>query len=161
MKRINREKRNIGGAVRRAGPSKAATLLTQRGLVKGTCLDFGCGFGTDADLFGWEKYDPFYFPRVVSGPYQTIVCINVLNAIIRKRRAEALRDIQSLLAEDGVAYLAVARNIPVSGKMCDMKRAQHYVQLNLPLVHEDKRFAIYSLRKNDSIVDSTKDFLNF
>ena len=52
--------KELGGAVRRETLSSGAQWLVNQQLVKGRVLDFGCGFGLDAEHFGWEGYDPCY-----------------------------------------------------------------------------------------------------
>jgi tetratricopeptide (TPR) repeat protein len=52
--------KELGGAVRRETASKTARFLDERRLLRGRVLDYGCGFGFDADHFGWEAYDPHY-----------------------------------------------------------------------------------------------------
>ena len=158
MARIDRAKRSLGTAVRRTGPSRPAELLVARGLAKGRVLDYGCGYGVDADTFGWEAYDPFYRPRPPTGPYDTVVCILVLNTLSRTNRAKLLARLRSLLAPDGRAYLAVARNVPVAGKLGIHHCLQHYVVLTLPVVFEDADLAIYVLQRDSVFEDRTKDF---
>ena len=41
-------------------------------------LDYGCGRGSDADLLGADKYDPYYFPERPTGKYDVILCTYVL-----------------------------------------------------------------------------------
>jgi hypothetical protein len=60
MARIARQKRWVGTALKRTSPSRAAVLLVSRGLVRGRTLDYGCGFGLDADTFGWDADDANY-----------------------------------------------------------------------------------------------------
>lgn len=158
MARIDRGKRAMGTAVKRDKPSQAAEVLVERGLTRGRVLDFGCGFGFDADHFGWDSYDPFYRPQEPEGTYDTIVCTLVLNALSRNNRAKALEKIRGLLAIEGVAYLGVARNVPVTGKMGVHHSLQNYVVLTLPVVFEDATLAIYALRKSDRYSDKTKDY---
>src|SRR4051794_25869501 len=93
MARIDRSKRAMGTAVKRDRPSQAAEVLGGKGLVRGRVLDYGCGFGFDADHFGWDSYDPFYRPREPEGEYDTIVCTLVLNALSRNNRARALEKV--------------------------------------------------------------------
>ena len=141
-------------------PSRSAQVLVARGLARGRVLDFGCGFGLDAETFGWDGYDPLYRPRDPTGPYDTIVCTLVLNVLSRGNRAKALRRIQDLLAPNGRAYLAVARNIPCTGKLGVRHCVQSYVVLLLRVVHEDADLAIYELRKDDIVDDRTRDFIS-
>jgi SAM-dependent methyltransferase len=157
--RIDRLKRSVGTATRRTAPSRAAQLLVSRGLIRGRVLDYGCGFGLDADTFGWEAYDPYYRPREPVGSYDTIVCTLVLNVPSRNNRAKVLRRIQALLAPDGRAYLGVARNLPETGKLGVRHCIQSYVVLSVPVVYQDLELAIYELRKDDTVVDRTRDFL--
>src|SRR5262245_42716335 len=103
MARIDRGKRALGGAIKRTKPSHAATVLVERGLVRGRRLDYGCGYGLDAATFGWEAYDPYYRPIAPAGPYDTIVCILVLSALSRANRARVVERIRALLAVDGRA----------------------------------------------------------
>ena len=128
----------MGTAVKRAAPSRAAQTLVARGLVRGRVLDYGCGFGLDAETFGWEAYDPYYRPEPPSGPYDTIVCTLVLNVLTRNNRAKVLRRIQALLAPDGRAYLGVARNLPETGKLGVRHCVQNYVVLSLPVVAPER-----------------------
>jgi SAM-dependent methyltransferase len=150
----------MGTAVRRNKPSQAAQILVARKLARGRVLDFGCGFGFDADHFGWESFDPFYRPQEPKGQYDTIICTLVLNALSRNNRAKVLEKIRGLLAPSGIAYLGVSRNIPVTGKMGVHHSLQNYVILTLPLVFEDAKLAIYAFRKQDRLVDKTKDYIS-
>jgi hypothetical protein len=158
--RIDRLKRSVGTAVKRTAPSRASQVLVARGLARGRVLDYGCGFGLDAEMFGWEAYDPYYRPREASGPYDTIVCTMVLNVLSRNNRAKVLRRIQGLLASDGRAYLGVARNLPETGKLGVRHCVQSYVILSLLVVHEDADLAIYELGKHDTVADRTRDFVS-
>jgi hypothetical protein len=84
----------------------------------------------------------------------------VLNALSRNNRAKVIEKIRGLLAPDGVAYLAVARNIPVTGKMGVHHSLQNYVVLTLPVVFADEKLAIYAFRKADQFHDKTKDYIS-
>ena len=50
--------KELGGAIRRETVSRTARFLEDRRLLRGRVLDYGCGFGFDADHFGWEAFDP-------------------------------------------------------------------------------------------------------
>jgi SAM-dependent methyltransferase len=160
MARIDRGKRAMGTAVKRNKPSQAAEVLVGQRLVRGRVLDYGCGFGFDADYFGWESYDPFYRPKEPDGEFDTVICTLVLNALSRNNRAKALEKIRRLLATNGIGYLGVARNVPVTGKMGVHHSLQNYVVLSLPLVFEDEMLAIYAFRKADEVKDKTKDHVS-
>jgi SAM-dependent methyltransferase len=125
--------------------------------VRGRVLDYGCGHGFDADRFGWDGYDPFYRPAAPTGQYDTILCTLVLNTLSRRNRARVLEHIRVLLADDGRAYLAVARNIRPEGKLGVNHCPQSYVVLTLPLVFEDVDLAIYVMTKSAAVEDRTRD----
>jgi hypothetical protein len=158
MARIDRGKRALGGAIKRSTPSRAATILVERGLAIGRALDYGCGYGLDAATFGWDAYDPYYRPAAPAGPYDTIVCTLVLNALSRNNRAKVLAHIQALLAEDGRAYLGVARDLPYTGKLGMHHSLQNYVVLTLPSVYVDAQLEIYRLSKTAPFADKTREY---
>ena len=158
MARIDRLKRALGTAVKRDKPSKSAEWLMSADLVKGHVLDYGCGFGFDADHFGWDSYDPFYRPTLPQGEYDTILCTLVLNALSRNNRAKAIERMRVLLTEQGIAYFGVARNLPVTGKMGVHHSLQNYVVLTLPCLFEDDQLAIYEFRKTSIYTDKTKEY---
>ena len=65
-----------------------------------------------------------------------------------------------MLTADGVAYLAVARNIPVTGKMGVHRSLQNYVVLTLPSVFADEDLEIYEFRQGSRFEDKTKDYVS-
>lgn len=160
MARIDRLKRCVGTALKRSSPSRAAQVLVDRGLARGRVLDYGCGFGLDADTFGWDSYDPYYRPGPPVGPYGTVVCTLVLNVLSRNNRADVLERIKDLLSPDGIAYVTVARNLPETGKLGIRHCLQNYVVLSLPRLYEDADVAIYVLRRTDHVEDQTRDFVS-
>ena len=160
MPRIDRSKRSLGTAVKRSKPSRCAEILTSLNLVKGKVLDYGCGFGFDADYFGWEAYDPYYRPVQPAGPYDTIVCTLVLNVLSSNNRVKVITHIRDLLSDEGKAYLAVSRNVPVTGKLGVNHSLQNYVVLTLPSVFNDDNLEIYELRKHTRFEDKTRDHIS-
>jgi 2-polyprenyl-3-methyl-5-hydroxy-6-metoxy-1,4-benzoquinol methylase len=126
--------------------------LHEQGLDAGTVLDFGCGYGMDADEFGWDKYDPYYEPRDLAalGPYDTVVCTYVVSAV-SEAVAESITDnIFRLLRQSGIAYFVVPRNLPKEGKLSGYaKRPQSNVVLKgegVTSVHlVEKEFEIYAV----------------
>lgn len=97
-----------------------ARYLLEKGLLKGTVLDFGCGFGKDAALLR-EKgldvigYDPYYFPNFPEAKFDTILCFYVLNVLFREEQANVLMQISHLLKAGGHAYFAVRRDLKAEG----------------------------------------------
>jgi len=157
MAKIDKQKRAWGGAIKRTQPSKAATIIAP--LVIGKVLAFGCGYGLDADHHGWDSFDPYYRSNKLNPPYGNITCIGVVNSLTRNNRAKVIVQIQSLLAVDGVAYLAVPRNIPRTGKLGIHHSLQNYVILTLPSVFCDEELEIYKLLKPDTFKDKTQDYM--
>lgn len=51
-------------AIRRKDISLPTKFLVKENLIKGMVLDYGCGYGFDADSLGFEKYDPRFFPQI-------------------------------------------------------------------------------------------------
>ena len=107
-----------------------------------------------------DAYDPYYRPAEPAGRYDTIVCTLVLNALSRNNRAKVLARIQALLAEDGQAYLGVARDLPSTGKLGMHHSLQNYVVLTLPSVYVDAQLEIYRLSKIAPFADKTRDYMS-
>jgi hypothetical protein len=160
MARIDKSKRALGGAIKRTKPSRAAAILVERDLIRDRTLDYGCGYGFDAATFGWDAYDPYYRPAEPIGSYDTIVCTLVLNALSRANRAQVLARIQTLLGDDGHAYLGVARDLPRAGKLGMHHSMQNYVVLTLPSIYADERLEIYQLTKTANYEDKTRDYMS-
>ena len=74
--RVNKTKVLIGGAIKRKNPSKASEILLKLNLLEKDVLDYGCGYGFDADYFKWDKFDPYYFGKYPDKKYNNIVCIH-------------------------------------------------------------------------------------
>ncbi len=149
--------KELGGAIRRQTVSKTAQVLRDQGLLRGRILDYGCGFGFDADHFGWEAFDPHYRQKVPEGLFDTIVCNHVANMLTRSSRRQLYRDVVARLAPGGKAYLSVSRKIPVGGKLAMRKRIQNYVVLTLPTVYRDDELEIYRLEPDSTLEDVTQE----
>jgi SAM-dependent methyltransferase len=149
--------KELGGAIRRETISKTARFLQEQRLLRGRILDYGCGFGFDADHFGWEAYDPHYRQKLPDGLFDTIVCNHVANMLTRDSRRELFTAIQALLAPHGKAYLSVSRKIPRAGKIAMRKRIQNYVVLTLPSLFRDDDLEIYRLEAGSPFEDLTQE----
>lgn len=149
--------KELGGAIKRETVSKTARFLDEHRLLRGRVLDYGCGFGFDADHFGWEAYDPQYRQKRPEGRFDTIVCNHVANMLTRASRQESFRAIQALLAPEGKAYVSVSRKIPKAGKVAVRKRIQNYVVLTLPSLFRDEELEIYQLEANSDFMDLTQE----
>ena len=149
--------KELGGAIRRETVSKTAWFLEEHRLLRGRVLDYGCGFGLDADHFGWETFDPYYRQKLPDGRFDTIVCNHVANMLTRESRQNLFRAIQVLLAVQGKAYVLVSRKIPRTGKIAMRKRIQNYVVLTLPPVFRDDELEIYRLEADSIFEDVTQE----
>jgi hypothetical protein len=157
-KRMNRVKVSLGGAIQRKTPSKASIIYKNLNILKGRILDYGCGYGLDAKVNNWESYDPYYNDVKLEGLFDTIVCTNVLSAVSSKIRIEIIENIRDLLKEDGCAYFAMPRNLPVKGKLSGYaRRPQNYVVLTLESIYKDNKIEIYKFKKFSKFVDKTKN----
>ena len=149
--------KELGGAIEHCKPSDAASWLVENKRIAGRVLDYGCGHGFDADHFGWLGYDPYYRQTAPTGTFDTIICNHVLNMLTSSSRATALNSIQTLLREDGTAWLVVPRNIPTNGKLGARKRIQNFVVLDLPSEFVNGQLEIYRLASGSRIVDKTNE----
>ena len=149
--------KELGGAIRRETVSQTARFLDERRLLRGRVLDYGCGFGFDADHFGWEAYDPHYRQKPPEGLFDTVVCNHVANMLTRDSRQELFRTLQALLAPQGKAYVSVSRKIPKAGKVALRKRIQNYVVLTLPSLFRDGELEIYRLEAGSAFEDLTQE----
>jgi Methyltransferase domain len=149
--------KELGGAVRRETVSRTARFLDEHRLLRGRVLDYGCGFGFDADHFGWEAYDPHYRQKLPDGLFDTVVCNHVANMLTRDSRQELFRALQALLAPQGKAYVSVSRKIPKAGKVALRKRIQNYVVLTLPSLSRDDELEIYRLEAGSDFEDRTQE----
>ena len=157
-RRMNRVKVYLGGAMKRKSPSKASILYQQLNILNGRILDYGCGYGFDAKKYDWDSYDPYYNDIKLEGKYDTIVCTNVLSAVSSKIRKEIIENIKELLSDDGNAYFAIPRNLPIKGKLSGYAmRPQNYVILSLPSIYKDNKIEIYKMNKNCEFKDTTKN----
>lgn len=149
--------KELGGAIRRETVSITAQVLQKRSLLQGRILDYGCGFGFEADHFGWEAFDPYYRQKAPEGVFDTIVCNHVANMLTRSSRHKLFQDIMALLAPQGTAFVSVSRKIPTSGKLAIRKRIQNYVVLTLPSVFCDAELEIYRLEPASAFEDLTRE----
>jgi len=154
--RVNKTKVLLGGAMKRKSPSKASLILQNLKILNDDVLDFGCGYGFDAEFYNWSKYDPCYHDIFPNKKFKNVICINVLNVVSKKIRKEIIQNMQELLEEDGIGYLCVPRNIPIKGKYSGFeRRPQNYVILSLHSIYKDKHIEIYELKNNSTYIDST------
>ena len=90
--------------------------LYNMGAIKGDVLDFGSGFGIDANFLqskniSCTNYDPHYFPNYPEQKFDTIICQYVLNVLLPEEQAKVLMSVSELLKPSGKAYFTVRRDL--------------------------------------------------
>lgn len=128
-------------AIQRTELSVPARYLLQHDLLKGRILDFGCGFGYDADElkrqgFDIVGYDYYYRPEFPEGKFDTIICTYVLNVLEPYAQAEVQMQISNLLAPKGKAYYAVRRDLKEEGFRLHAIHRQYTYQCNVVLPYK-------------------------
>jgi len=138
-------------AISRNKPSAPMRHLSKENLLVGRCLDFGSGKGFDADYYGMDKYDVYYWPIWPVGKYDTIACVYVLNVLPLVAQKKVMLSILDLLKVDGNAYVTVRRDVPILGT-----ETQSYVILNCPNIIKNKRYEIYRIGKEYKLEEMFK-----
>ena len=125
-------------AKRREKLSFPMNWLKKRNLLNGEILDYGCGFGTDAEIlssigYKIDKYDKYYFNDYPKKKYDTITCIYVLNVLEPIQQSKVLMQISELLKHGGKAYFVVRRDIRHEGYRLHKIHKKHTYQTNVKL----------------------------
>jgi hypothetical protein len=138
-------------AIKRKTPSRPARILRAMDLIKYPALDYGCGYGKDAEWLGCNGYDPYYHPTFAKRNYKTILCTYVLNVIeCEHARREILHDIDGLLHHDGCAYISVRTNKNNLKGLSKRGTWRGRIILDLPIVYRCSGLIICCLRKGES-----------
>jgi len=136
-------------AIARKKASAPLRYLEEKGLLRGSILDYGCGKGADYNHLckvGYKSmaYDPYWRPTDLAGlKFDTILCTYVLNVVGEDSGSEIINSIKSLLNKDGQAFLSVRRDIKKDGKTS--RGFQRNVKLDLEVVKEAGGYCIYRL----------------
>ncbi|WP_287545127.1 bifunctional class I SAM-dependent methyltransferase/HIT family protein [Paraprevotella sp.] len=125
-------------AIRQTTLSAPTRYLLQHGMLKGRILDFGCGFGFDADELkrqGYDiaGYDYYYRPKYPEGKFDTILCNYVLNVLEPYAQAEVMMNVTNLLHPYGTAFFAVQRDLKEEGFRLHAIHRQYTYQCNVHL----------------------------
>lgn len=131
--------------------------LMQQGLVTGRILDYGCGKCYTINPSHWHNYDPFHCPTTYwqwDNHYNTIICNYVLCTLPAEDRIVVLRNLQRLLASDGVAYVSVRNDRPKNGWGVSSRGTYQGRVRGLPLemIRSVKPYRIYRLTKETKLV---------
>lgn len=142
-------------AIARKKASVPVRRLVSDGRIVGRTLDYGCGRGKDSEYIGCDGYDPHYRPERPIGTFETIVCNYVLNVIeAESERAAVLRDIQSLLTDNGRAYITVRNDKGALNGYTSRGTWQGLIVLDLPVVYRCAGYVTYELRKRGRTIDT-------
>jgi len=101
-------------ALRRNKVSAPSKILFNEGVAPygSTVLDYGCGYGFDANTYGWDKYDPGFSLEMQYHSYRVIVCNYVLNVVDVRTADDIINHIKSLIHyTKGMAYITVRNDI--------------------------------------------------
>ena len=129
-----------------------ARLLFEKGLLKGSVLDFGCGFGKDVEVLKSRRvdisgYDKHYFPETPDQKFDTILCLYVLNVLLPEEQSLVLMEVSALLKRGGKAYFAVRRDLRSEGyrthKIHEKPTFQTNVILPFPTLFKNENCEIY------------------
>jgi len=132
-------------------------FLIKNGYLVGSILDYGCGkchlinnkhFNAD----GFDAHPSFPQSasiRINMGRYNTIICNYVLCVVPLEERLPILRTIQTLLTDNGTAYISVRNDKPKNGWGVSSKGTYQgrVRKLMLPLLYKNSQFRIYTLTK--------------
>lgn len=107
-------------AKQRDSPSLPVRMLFERGLLQGSILDYGCGYGRDVEFlrvkgFDAKGYDPHHQPEQPTRKFDTILCFYVLNVLLPDEQTAVIMDVTRLLKSSGRAYFVVRRDIKHDG----------------------------------------------
>ena len=135
-------------AMTRTKVSAPTSLLVENWFItpNDKVLDYGCGKGFDANTFGFDKYDPHFFPDLPNNKYDKIICNYVLNVVDEKTGYDILNNIRSHLNDFGVAYISVRRDVKIDG-ITKKGTFQRNVILPLQKIEENSNFCIYKLNR--------------
>jgi diadenosine tetraphosphate (Ap4A) HIT family hydrolase len=90
--------------------------LFNMGVIKGEVLDFGSGFGKDAEFLrskniSCTNYDPHHSPEYPIVKFDSILWHYVLNVVLPEVEAEVLMSVSELLKPTGKAFFTVRRDL--------------------------------------------------
>ena len=140
-------------------------ILLERNFLKGSILDYGCGFGKDVEElkslgFDIEGFDPYYQPEMNKEKHETIICNYVLNVLQVKEQAKVLFEVSRLLKMGGKAYFAVRRDVKKEGFRQHFVHKKYTYQCNVTLpfksIFQTENLEIYEYQHYTSINKSTK-----
>jgi 2-polyprenyl-3-methyl-5-hydroxy-6-metoxy-1,4-benzoquinol methylase len=136
-------------AISRKAPSAPMKYLHSAGLLNGKLLDYGCGKGFDADTFGMDKFDPFYFPNELQpNSFNTITCNYVLNVIENPvDREYVINQLLYLVKPEGTIFITVRADKKKLNGYTSKGTWQGFIELKYPILRQTANYITYILRK--------------
>lgn len=145
-------------AIARTSMSAPTKWLLNNDKLHGRIIDYGCGRGKDVEILSKKGYDISGYDKnhnpdhqlIQQQSYDIIICNYVFNVIGYKERKVILNNWKEILADDGVAYVAVRRDIPKGSTKTFKDVTQYYVTLPYKTIYVRKNsFIIYMITKDD------------
>tara|TARA_R100001530_G_C4273011_1_gene143607 strand:+ start:147 stop:614 length:468 start_codon:yes stop_codon:yes gene_type:complete len=139
-------------AGQRSKPSSPSRWLYNNTDIQGPVLDYGCGRGADVNHFKIDGYDPNGpdYQHLPHRYYRTILCTYVLNVIPTSyEREEVIKQVKSLLTEDGVAYFSVRADKSKLQGWTTTGTYQTFVELDYPIIHRTSGYIIYKVEETN------------
>jgi len=125
----------------------------------GDLLDYGCGKGFDADHYGMDKYDPYYFPEKPDKKYDVITCNYVLCVLEEEEEQAVIDDVMSMLKPGGRAFFTVRRDKRNLNGWTSKMTYQRYVELDMEVWHEENnRYCIYTVQQTEGMIETHVKF---
>ncbi len=146
--------------------SAPVNFLLEKNFLTEKILDFGCGLGSDVALLRGKNldvtgYDPFYFPTLPNGNFDTILCIYVLNVLQTEQQSDVLMEVSKLLKPTGRAFFAVRRDITFEGfrvhKIHQKPTFQCLVKLPYQSICKNDSYEIYEYKHYNQVMQMPFD----
>jgi hypothetical protein len=135
-------------ALKRTEPSAPARTLSAQGLIQQPALDFGSGYGKDADTYGMDAYDPHHGPAdLPEKAYNTVLLTYVLNTLRDQERRGVLARAMQRLSDEGKLYATVRTDAKNLKGPTSIGTYQELVDMNEPVVARGSGFRTYELAK--------------
>lgn len=142
--------------------------LLKQGMIHGHVLDFGCGKCAEVNqtMLRWRlpevksvtSYDPFFAPNAIkeSGRlgWDVVLCNYVLCTLPPEEESKVLKDVQSHLLPNGVAFISVRADVPKGGYGVSSKGTfQRRVEMPfLYQLRETSQYRIYLLTPDFKLI---------
>jgi hypothetical protein len=138
-------------AITRSTTSAPLRWLESEGHIKGRVLDFGSGKGFDAEYLGCAQFDPYYYPVMQEGKFDTILCTYVYNVLPKEEWYGLTLQILDKLRKDGTGYVSVRNDQKNLRGITTKGTYQTNVDIPYPILTKNSSFKIFQVFKCRSI----------